>query len=42
MLYGKKVEEIRLIPEEIGNSDAEFLRRTAQQAVDEFQQVNRG
>lgn len=42
MLFGQKVEEIRFIPQEIGNADAAFLRRTAQQAVDEFVQVNRG
>lgn len=42
MLYGKKVSEIRLVPDELANSDVKFLQETAQQAVDEFQQVNRG
>lgn len=42
MLYGKKVSEIRLVPDELANSDIKFLQETAQQAVDEFQQVNRG
>lgn len=42
MLYGKKVSEIRLVPAELANSDVKFLQETAQQAVDEFQQVNRG
>lgn len=42
MLYGKKVSKIRLVPDELANSDVKFLQETAQQAVDEFQQVNRG
>ncbi|WP_295812750.1 DUF4886 domain-containing protein [uncultured Victivallis sp.] len=42
MLYGKKVSEIRLVPAELANSDVKFLQETAQQAVDEFQQVNQG
>ena len=42
MLYGKKVSEIRLVPDELANSDVKFLQETAQQAVDEFQQVNQG
>lgn len=42
MLYGKKVSEIRLVPDELANSDVKFLQETAQQTVDEFQQVNRG
>lgn len=42
MLDGKKVSEIRLVPDELANSDVKFLQETAQQAVDEFQQVNRG
>ena len=42
MLYGKKVSEIRLGPAELANSDVKFLQETAQQAVDEFQQVNQG
>lgn len=42
MLYGKEVSEIRLVPDELANSDVKFLQETAQQAVDEFQQVNRG
>lgn len=42
MLYGKKVSEIRQVPDELANSDVKFLQETAQQAVDEFQQVNRG
>ena len=42
MLYGKKVSEIRLVPAELANSDVKFLQETAQQAVDEFRQVNQG
>lgn len=42
MLYGKKVSEIRLVPAELANSDVKFLQESAQQAVDEFQQVNQG
>ena len=35
-LYGKKTSEITFVPETISDSDAEFLRRMAQKAVDEF------
>ena len=40
-LYGRRTSEITFVPEVIGNSDAEFLRETAQKAVDEFEQVVR-
>lgn len=41
LLYKRNASEITFIPDIIGNSDAEFLRKTAQKAVDEFQQVKK-
>ena len=38
-LYGHKTSEITFVPDAIGNSDAEFLRAIAQEAVDTFPQV---
>ena len=38
-LYGRKTAEITFVPDEIGNSDAAFLRSMAQEAVDTFPQV---
>ena len=35
-LYGRHTDEIQFVPEELSNSDAAFLRRMAQRAVDEF------
>lgn len=35
-LYGRHVREITFVPDEISDSDAEFLRQMAQQSVDEF------
>ena len=38
-LYGCRTSEITFVPKVIGDSDAEFLRETAQKAVDEFEQT---
>ncbi len=38
-LYGRRTSEITFVPKVIGDSDAEFLRETAQKAVDEFEQT---
>ena len=38
-LYGHKTSEITFVPDEIADSDAEFLRTIAQEAVDTFPQV---
>ena len=38
-LYGRRTSEITFVPKVIGDSDAEFLWKTAQKAVDEFEQT---
>lgn len=40
-LYGKNTSEIKFVPREIGDDDAEFLRKCAQQAVNEYKQVKK-
>lgn len=37
-LYGKNTSEIKFVPETIGNDDAEFLKKCAQEAVDNFRE----
>jgi len=41
-LFGCPVSEITFVPEELDDRDAAGLRRTAQQAVDEFKQEKQG
>ena len=41
VLYGRSAEEVTFVPKEITADDAVFLRRMAQKAVEEFQQVKK-